>query len=57
MYSDSGRTTVFPTATGTLSGTGIGSAQSILIYGQIASGITLPTPQAYTDTITFTVSY
>lgn len=58
LYTTSAYTTTFPTSsTGALSGTGTGSAQTITIYGQIAAGITLPSPQTYADTVTLTVAY
>lgn len=59
LYSDSGRTTNWGNTVGTdtVAGTGDGTAQSLTVYGRIASGQgTVPTG-AYSDTITVTVTY
>ena len=66
LYTDSGRTnawttasssTVCTTANSCSLGTGNGSAQSITVYGQVPALGTAPTPGAYTDTVTITVTY
>lgn len=62
IYSDAGRSTIFPVAAGTLGagdtgGAGTGVAQTVPVYGRIPAGQTLPTPGSYTDTVTMTVTY
>jgi spore coat protein U-like protein len=58
LYSDSGRTTVWGNTVGTdtIAATGSGAAQSYTVYGRVPAQTT-PTPAAYTDTITVTVTY
>lgn len=58
LYSDAGRTSVWGVNVGTdtVAGTGNGSAQTIAVYGRIASG-QLPTPGSYSDTVTATLTY
>lgn len=57
LYSDAGRTTVFPTtAGGAPSQSGNGSGQSITIYGRIASGQTVPAG-SYSQTVTVNIDY
>ena len=58
LYSDAGRTTVWgnTVATDTVSATGNGAAQSYTVYGRIPAQTT-PAPNAYSDTITITVTY
>lgn len=59
LFSNAGRTTNWgnTVATDTVAGTGTGAAQSLTVYGRIASGQgTVPTG-AYSDTITVTVTY
>ena len=53
---DAGRVTNWGLATGTVAGTGNGSAQTLVVYGRIAAGQYV-TPGAYSDTITATVTY
>ena len=55
MYSDAGRTTAW-NATATVAGTGTGIAQSLTVYGRVASGQNVPAG-AYSDTVQVTVSY
>ena len=66
LYTDSGRTNAWTTASSSTTcttanscslGTGNGSAQSITVYGQVPALGTAPTPGAYTDTVTITVTY
>lgn len=59
LFSDAGRTTDWghTVSTDTVPGTGTGVAQSLTVYGQIASGQETAKVGAYTDTITVTVSY
>lgn len=58
LYSDAGRTSVWGANTGTdtVAGTGNGSAQTISVYGRIPLG-QLPTPGAYSDVVTATLTY
>jgi spore coat protein U-like protein len=59
LYLDSGRATVWGDGTATtsqLGGTGIGSAQTLTIYGRLPS-LTGAVPGTYTDTVTVTVTY
>lgn len=57
LYTDSGRTTVFPsTAAGATAQTGNGSGQALTIYGRIPSGQTVPIG-AYSQTVTVNVDY
>lgn len=58
LYSDSARTTNWGNTVGTdtVPGTGTGLAQTLTVYGRIPAG-SMPTPGAYADTITVTVTY
>lgn len=56
IFSDSGYTTNWGTSAGAQSGTGNGSAQTFTAYGKIPSG-QFVTPNAYTDTVTVTLTY
>ena len=58
LYTDSARSSVWGTTTGTntVAGTGTGSAQSLTVYGRIPGSQT-PQPGSYTDTITATITY
>jgi len=57
LYRDSARTLNWGTDVGTTySGTGSGSAQSVSIYGSVASG-QQPTPGSYSDVVTATLTY
>lgn len=58
VYTDAGRSNVWGSTVGTntVAGTGTGSAQTLNVYGRIPAG-QLPTPGAYTDTITATITY
>ena len=66
LYTDSGRTNAWTTASSSTTctttnscslGTGNGAAQSITVYGRVPALGTAPTPGAYTDTVTITVTY
>ena len=66
IYTDAGRTNAWTTASSSTTctatnscflGTGNGSAQSITVYGRVPALGTGPTPGAYTDTVTMTVTY
>ncbi|MBD3828781.1 MAG: spore coat U domain-containing protein [Stenotrophomonas sp.] len=58
LYSDSARITNWGNTVGTdtVTGTGTGLAQTLTVYGRIPAG-SMPTPGAYADTITVTVTY
>ena len=58
IYTDSARTTPFPTAqsSSSLGGTGTGSNQTITVYGKIPSQTTTQAG-AYSDTLAFTIQY
>ena len=57
LYSDAGRTANWgDQAADDVAGTGNGAAQTLTVYGRITSG-QLPTPGAYTDTVTATITY
>jgi spore coat protein U-like protein len=58
LYQDSGHATPWGQTTGTdtTAGIGNGSAQPLTVYGRIPAG-QLPTPGAYADTITATITY
>ena len=59
LYMDAGRSTVWgdgTTSSGTASGTGTGSSQTLSIYGRLPS-IANAVPGAYTDTVTVTITY
>ena len=53
---DTNHTTNFATGGSAVSGTGNGSAQTIVAYGNIAAG-QFVTPDSYTDTVTVTLTY
>src|ERR1700743_3643624 len=58
LYQDAGHTTAWGNTQGTntVSGTGTGSAQSIVVYGQVPAQTT-PKPDTYQTTITATVYF
>jgi spore coat protein U-like protein len=58
LYQDTGHTTTWGNTQGTntVSGTGSGSAQSIVVYGQVPAQVT-PKPDTYQTTITATVYF
>jgi len=56
LYSDSNHTVVWDNTT-TVSGTGSGSAQSLIVYGQVPVQTTPSAASNYTDTVTVTVTY
>lgn len=56
LYSDLGRSTVWDDATGTVAGTGDGTAIDHTVYGQIPAQPTA-VAAAYSDTINVTVTY
>jgi spore coat protein U-like protein len=58
LFSNSGRTTNWGNTVGTdtVSGTGIGTAQSLNVYGRIPPQAT-PSPATYNDTIVVTLTY
>jgi spore coat protein U-like protein len=58
LFSNSGRTTNWGNTVGTdtVAGTGNGASQTLTIYGRVPPQST-PTPGAYTDTVTVTVTY
>jgi spore coat protein U-like protein len=58
LYTDSGRTTVWPTTAGTAPYpyTGTGAAQSIPVYGRVPTQTTPPAGNYY-DTVGITVTY
>lgn len=60
LFTDSGRTTVWGDGTGStsaLTGTGTGGAQSVTVYGRVASGQTSVPVGSYADTVAVTVTY
>jgi len=60
LYTSSAYSTVWgdgSASTGLLSGTGNGSAQSVTVYGRVASGQTSVPAGAYADTVAITVTY
>lgn len=59
LFSDTGRTTNWgnTVATDTVAGTGTGAAQTLTVYGRIASGQQAAKVGAYSDTVTVTVTY
>jgi spore coat protein U-like protein len=66
LFTDAGLTNAWTTASSSTActstnscalGTGNGSAQSITVFGQVPALGTAPTPGAYTDTVTITVTY
>jgi spore coat protein U-like protein len=58
LYSNSARTSVWGTTTGTdtVAGTGTGLVQNLSVYGRVPAG-QLAAPGAYTDTVTATLTY
>jgi spore coat protein U-like protein len=58
LYSESTHTTIWgnTVSTDTVSATGNGAAQTYTVYGRIPAQTT-PAPNAYSDTITITVTY
>lgn len=58
IFSDAARSNVWGStiSTNTVAGTGTGSAQTLTVYGRIPGG-QLPTPGAYADTLTATITY
>ena len=58
LYQNAARSLPFGSTTGTdtLSGTGTGLAQSIIVYGRVPPQTT-PNPGTYTDTIVVTITY
>jgi spore coat protein U-like protein len=58
LYTTAARTTVWGNTVGTntVAGTGSGASQNYTVYGRVPAQTT-PTPAAYTDTITVTVTY
>ena len=66
LYTDAGHANAWTTAASSTTctsanscalGTGNGTAQSTSIYGVVPSVATAPTPGAYSDTVTMTVTY
>jgi spore coat protein U-like protein len=66
LFTDAGLTNAWTTASSSTAcattnscalGTGDGSTQSITVFGQVPALGTGPTPGAYTDTVTITVTY
>jgi spore coat protein U-like protein len=60
IYTSAARTTVWgdgTASTGTIGGTGSGSAQSVTVYGRIAGGQTGVPVGSYADTVAVTISY
>ena len=60
LYTDSGRITVWGDGSGgtaRLSGTGTGSAQSLIVYGRVPSGQGAIPVGGYSDTVNVTVTY
>lgn len=61
LYSDAGRTTIWPTTAGTAPYpyTADGTSQNITVYGRIPSTATAPAASAtaYTDVVAITVTY
>lgn len=58
VYTDAARSAVWGStiSTNTVAGTGTGAAQTLSVYGRIPAG-QLPTPGAYADTLTATITY
>jgi spore coat protein U-like protein len=58
LYTTAARATVWGNTVGTntIAGTGNGASQNYTVYGRVPAQTT-PTPAAYTDTITVTVTY
>jgi spore coat protein U-like protein len=60
LYTSSGYATVWGDgtgSTGTLTGSGNGSAQVTTVHGRVASGQTSVPPGSYADTVSITVTY
>jgi spore coat protein U-like protein len=60
IYTTAARTVVWGNGTGgtaTLPGTGTGTAQSVTVYGRVASGQTSVPAGSYVDTVAVTVTY
>jgi spore coat protein U-like protein len=60
IYTTAARTVVWgdgTSSTATIPGTGTGNAQSVTVYGRVASGQTSVPAGAYADTISVTVTY
>lgn len=60
LFTTTARTTVWgdgTASTGTLSGTGTGAAQSVVVYGRVGSGQTSVPAGSYADTVAVTVTY
>lgn len=55
LYSDSGRSTLFPESSGEARN-GTGASQTIPVYGRVASGQAVKVG-SYSDTVTVTVTY
>ncbi len=58
LYSDAARATVWGATIGTdsVGGTGTGLTQALTVYGRIPAG-QFPTPGAYSDVVTATITY
>jgi spore coat protein U-like protein len=56
IYTDAGRLTVWADTAGTVSGTGSGAVQTLVPYGRIIAGQTVPAA-TYTDVVNVTVTY
>lgn len=58
LFSDTNRSKNWGQTIGTdtVTGTGTGAAQTLTVYGQIPAG-TIPAPNAYSDTVTATITY
>lgn len=56
LYTDTNRATPI-TAVAAYTGTGNGQVQTNDVYGRIPAGTALPSPGAYIDTVTMTVTY
>jgi spore coat protein U-like protein len=60
LYTSAARVTVWgdgTSSTGTLTGTGTGSAQNVAVYGRIAASQTTAAIGDYADTVAVTISY
>lgn len=58
LYTDNTRTTVLDTTTGAINYTGIGSNQTVTIYGQILATALAAAPKGdYDDTVSLTITY
>jgi spore coat protein U-like protein len=60
IYTSAARTTVWGDgtgSTGTLGGTGTGSAQSVTVYGRVAGGQSTVPIGSYADTVSVTITY